>query len=61
LTVQEEARQWHGAATVRPRQAVEVHFDGDDSVRAWVHESLSTQAMHVAYITFEQGDRRYVL
>jgi Protein of unknown function (DUF3386) len=61
LTVQEEARQWHGAATVRPRQAVDVQLDGDDNVRAWVHESLSTQAMHLAYIPFEQGDGRYVL
>jgi Protein of unknown function (DUF3386) len=61
LTVQEEARQWHGAATVRPRHAVDVQLDGDDNVRAWVHESLSTQAMHLAYIPFEQGDGRYVL
>ena len=61
LTVQEEARQWHGTATVRPRHAVEVQLDGDDSIRAWVQESLSTQAMHLAYIPFEQGDGRYVL
>ena len=61
LTVQEEEQQWHGAATVRPRQAVEVRLDGDDSVQAWVQESLSTQAMHLAYIPFEQGDGQYVL
>ena len=61
LTVQEEERLWHGEATVRPRQAVEVQVDGDDSLQAWVHESLSTQAMHLAYIPFEQGDGRYVL
>ena len=30
LTVQEEARQWHGAATVRPWQAVEVQLDGSE-------------------------------
>src|SRR5262249_11642044 len=54
-------RQWHGATTVRPWQAVEVQLDGDDNVRAWGHESLSTQAMHLAYIPFEQGDGRYVL
>jgi hypothetical protein len=56
LTVQEEERLWHGEATVRPRQAVEVQLDGDDSVRTWVHENLSTQAMHLAYIPFEQGE-----
>ena len=61
LTVQEEERLWHGEATVRPRQAVEVQLDGNDNVRAWVRESLSTQAMHLAYIPFEQGDGRYVL
>ena len=61
LTVQEEARLWHGEATVRPRQAVEVQLDGDDSLRSWVQENLSTQAMHLAYIPFEQGDGRYVL
>jgi Protein of unknown function (DUF3386) len=61
LTVQEEERLWHGEATVRPRQAVEVQLEGDDSVRAWVQESLSTQAMHLACIPFEHGDGRYVL
>jgi hypothetical protein len=61
LTVQEEERLWHGEATVRPRQAVDVHVDGDEHVRAWVHESLSTQAMHLADIPFAQGDGRYVL
>ena len=61
LTVQEEDRLWHGAATVRPRQAVKVQLDDDDSVRAWVQESLSTQVMHLAYMPFEQGDGRYVL
>jgi len=61
LTAQEEEQQWHGTATVRPRQAVEMQLDGDDSVQAWVQESLSTQAMHLAYIPFEQGDGRYVL
>jgi hypothetical protein len=30
-------------------------------MRAWVHESLSTQAMHLADIPFAQGDGRYVL
>ncbi|HSX83343.1 MAG TPA: DUF3386 family protein [Candidatus Saccharimonadia bacterium] len=61
LTVQEEERRWHGAATMRPRQAVGVQLDGDDSVRAWVQESLLTQAMHLADMPFEQGDGRYVL
>jgi hypothetical protein len=55
LTVQEEERLWHGEATVRPRQAVDVHIDGDEHVRAWVHESLSTQAMHLSDIPFAQG------
>jgi hypothetical protein len=36
-------------------------LDSDDNVRAGVHESLSTQAMHLAYTPFEQGDGRYVL
>jgi uncharacterized protein DUF3386 len=61
LTVQEEERLWHGEATVRPQQAVGVQLDSNDSVRAWVQESLSTQAMHLTYIPFEQGDGRYVL
>jgi hypothetical protein len=61
LTVQEDEQLWHGEAMVRPRQAVEVQLDGDDSVRAWVQKSLLTQAMHLAYIPFEQGDGRYVL
>ena len=46
LTVQEEERLWQGEATVRPQQAVIVQVDGDDSLRAWVQESLTTQAMH---------------
>jgi hypothetical protein len=61
LTVQEEERLWHGEATVQPPQAVVVQLDSDESVRAWVHESLSTQAMHLADIPFAQGDGRYVL
>ena len=61
LTVQEEERLWHGEATVQPQQAVDVQLDSDESVRAWVHESLSTQAMHLADIPFAQGDGRYVL
>jgi hypothetical protein len=61
LTAQEEERLWPGEATVRPRQAVDVQLDSDESVRAWVHESLSTQAMHLADIPFAQGDGRYVL
>ena len=61
MTVQEEERRWYGEATVRPRQAVVVQLDSDESVRAWVQESLSTQAMHLADIPFEQGDGRYVL
>jgi hypothetical protein len=61
LTVQEEERLWHGEATVRPRQAVDVQLDSEESVRVWVHESLSTQAMHLAHIPFAQGDGRYVL
>jgi hypothetical protein len=60
LTVQEEERLWHGEVTVQPRQAVVVQLDSDESVRAWVHESLSTQAMHLAHIPFAQGDGRYV-
>jgi len=48
MTVQEEERRWYGEATVRPRQAVVVQLDSDESVRAWVQESLSTQAMHLA-------------
>ena len=61
LTVQEEECLWHGEATVQPQQAVDVQLDSDASVRAWVHESLSTQAMHLADIPFAQGDGRYVL
>jgi uncharacterized protein DUF3386 len=61
LTVQEEAHLWHGEATVRPRHAVDVQLDGDECVQTWVHESLSTQAMHLVDIPFEQGDGRYVL
>jgi Protein of unknown function (DUF3386) len=61
LTVQEEDCLWHGEATVQPPQAVVVQLDSDESVRAWVHESLSTQAMHLADIPFAQGDGRYVL
>jgi hypothetical protein len=61
LTVQEEERLWHGEATVQPQQAVVVQVDSDESGRAWVQESLSTQAMHLAYIPFEQGDGRYIL
>ena len=61
LTVQEEERLWQGEATVRPQQAVIVQVDGDDSLRAWVQESLTTQAMHFTDIPFEEGDGRYVL
>src|SRR5712691_6684184 len=50
LTVQEEECLWHGEATVQPRQAIVVQVDGDESIRAWVQESLSTQAMHLADI-----------
>jgi hypothetical protein len=61
LTMQEEERLWYGEATVQPRQAVVVQLDSDESVQAWVHKSLSTQAMHLVNIPFEQGDGRYVL
>ena len=61
LTIQEEERLWHGEATVRPQQAVIVQLDSDESIRTWVHESLSTQAMHLADIPFAQGDGRYIL
>jgi hypothetical protein len=61
LTVQEEERLWQGEATVQPQQAVIVQVDGDDSLRAWVQESLTTQAMHFTDIPFEEGDGRYVL
>ena len=61
LTVQEEERLWQGEATVRPQQAVIVQVDGDDNLRAWVQESLTTQAMHFTDIPFEEGDGRYVL
>jgi hypothetical protein len=61
LTVQEEKRLWHGEATVRPRQAVDVQLDSEESMRAWGHKSLSTQAMYLADIPFAQGDGRYVL
>jgi hypothetical protein len=46
---------------VQPPQAVVVQFDSDERVRAWVHASLSTQAMHLADNPFEQGDGRYIL
>jgi hypothetical protein len=46
---------------VRPRRAVDVQLDGDERVRTWVHESLSTQAMHLVDMPFAQGDGRYVL
>jgi len=61
LTVQEEERLWQGEATVQPQQAVMVQVDGDDSLRAWVQESLTTQAMHFTDIPFEEGDGRHAL
>ncbi len=54
LTVQEEERLWQGEATVQPQQAVMVQVDGDDSLRAWVQESLATQAMHFTDIPFAE-------
>jgi len=61
LTVQEEERLWQGEATVRSQQAAMVQVDGDDNLRAWLQESLTTQAMHFTDIPFEEGDGRYVL
>jgi Protein of unknown function (DUF3386) len=61
LTVQEEERLWQGEVTVLPQRPVMVQVDGDDSLRAWVQESLTTQAMHLTDIPFEEGDGRYVL
>jgi hypothetical protein len=61
LTVQEDERLWQGEVLVHAPATVVVQVDGDESVRAWVQESLATQVMHFAPTPFEEGDGRYVV
>ena len=61
VTVNDEGRLFHGHATVNPRLHTVVRVDGEPTLREWVHERLWTQAMHLVWTSFEEGDGRYVL
>lgn len=61
VTVNDEGRLFHGRATVNPRLDTVVSVDGEPTLQEWVHERLWTQAMHLVWTSFEEGDGRYVL
>jgi hypothetical protein len=61
VTINDEGRLVHGHATVNPRLHTVVRVDGGPTLQEWVHERLWTQAMHLVWNSFEEGDGRYVL
>lgn len=62
LTLNDEGRILKGAVQLIPRKDTTVELPGADPAnQEWVRERLWTQGMHLAHMTFEEGDGRYVL
>jgi hypothetical protein len=61
LQVNDAGHLFSGAVTVVPKQPVVVHLEADETLRTWVQERLGTQAMHLAYTPFVEGDGRYIV
>lgn len=61
LHVNDNGRCSQGDVTVLPKQAVVVRLDAEASLQEWVRTVLETQAMHLAYTTFDDSDGRYIL
>jgi hypothetical protein len=61
LQVNDNGRLFSGAVTVVPKQPVVVQLEADETLQTWVQEHLGTQAMHLAYTPFEEGDGLYIL
>ncbi|WP_447984293.1 all3515 family Zur-repressed PEP-CTERM protein [Nitrospira sp. Nam74] len=61
VTVNDAGCLVHGHATVNPRLHTVVRVDGEPMLQESVHERLWSQAMHLIWTSFEEGDGRYVL
>jgi hypothetical protein len=61
LHVNDDGRCWQGEVTVRPKPLVVVRLDAAAPLQGWVQTCLETQAMHLAYTTFDDSDGRYIL
>jgi hypothetical protein len=61
LQVNDDGQLFSGVVTVVPKQPVVVQLEAEETLRTWVQERLSTQAMHLADTPFAAGDGRYIL
>jgi hypothetical protein len=61
VLVNDEGRLFGGQTIVHPRQETVVTLDADPPLQEWVRKRLWSQAIHLAWGTFEEGDGRYAI